>query len=1174
MNKTYMKLVAVLAVVLILAPILPATSVVKAQYIADYSTEIKPGGVAWVQVNVPSAGTLVKVELIADNGTVWNSVTRVFASGGVYTISLAVPKILPGIGTWFGLAQCTLRVTVGIDTEEVYPEIIPVVEVTPSYTTNIDVNGNSQSITVKAYGVPERTTVRYVDVINTTLGIEKSWDLWTLLGSLPSADDTGYVEISNLNLSDLVDYWSLTPDPWLPRGSFAVDIDTNNSDVNADQETGTLRVGPAIYMSGDGEGNGRDSDLASIEIYGYGFDANAEIHYIKFINQNFTGVEYTFTADGANNTVSTDESGTFVFDGLSPATNMTAGLYYIEVGWRAPGIPSTLVWSDSDTAAFTVVATGTGGDILYAANSVSDGTVTFESEVYVNATQSRDLVAEYQSTSGTTVYLDFTYGGHEYRLVGEKYYSTVTFTLYNLSSTPAVTLFSDSITGSLVNVGGTNYYYAWVAFNISPSVAYTLGTTHPPTGNYVFYAEYFGNYTYSISYMNLSELMCTINYANITITYENADTGNSTTWFWSTDAGNLTITDNRFSVETGFYIDVGYNVTAELSGTLNTADANYYTTTLTGYLYTLTVPPSEGESQLFTAPAYIVRPILVPMPTELPIKPGDEVPVAAYGFGPGFWSDTENWLTVMWDEMEPVTITWAETAFSGNQVKLGKDGNVTFIFVVPEGESFGAHYLRGRDTWNYEYSALVIIGAQAIWAKVETTPLTETGEWIVSASHPVYGQVFASVCGEYKASKYCGLCVKTNTEIADYLGDVISINVSGLTPGMTITVYFGDILVGSYIANDTSMMVEFVVPPVPAGKYPIKIVTPYEEIPVMYFFNGTGLVEAAPEVVPKLLLVSLENPSNMPILVGPGIVRVIGTGFPTSIAFRGLIVNNTDAISGLNPQISNWYVTDDGTIETFSGVDPSLFIPMLEPGAYEVKLVYSEGDEMKETQPGYVYVINNISDLLDKTTFDSFADAVTASLEDISGTLSVIDSKVGGLTTQVSTIASQVSGLAVSLSELSGKVDGLTTTVSDIASNVDTLVSDSGLIKADLSDLKSMVGSINVNVDLTPVLSKLDSIDGKLGTLQSGQSSISSKLDSLSGDVTDAVSAANAAKASADAAKAAAQSAVDTLGNVKTELASKIDSSTNILYVTTIFALLAFVFAILSWITARKATAK
>ncbi len=1183
MNRVYAKLIAVLALVLILAPIVPAgtISIVRAQAtLVGASTSATPGGVVWVAISVPTGNTLVEVNLTAPNGTVWRSVQRVVVTPGTYNITLTLPKELPGLTA----SSFTIDAEVGgtpIGSASV--DVIPIVEVTPSVTTNVIVSSatgsvSNASITVIGYGFPQGTPANYVNV--SSAGVSKVWDV-SAQGIV--ADDCGVINITGLSFGDLLNANTLAASPYLPRGTYSVLITTGTSSDSVEQ-AGSLTINPIVAVTPNA-GHGKWTD--AIRIRGYGFDANAVLNTIEFVNQNFTGVKYVFTGlyNKVSNTISkitVSADGTFDVTTdptadihLIPETNMTAGMYYVNVTWSSTG-------TYQNVKSNNIILVNSTTHLWEAKNLVSDGqAITVNTTLHVNGTTEYVQIVQ-KTVNSYRVVGEFTFGGTLYYLVvnitsynGTTGTANITFDLYNASATPMILIDHKLVLNVPVDTSyEPDYFTAWYAFNLSGTFSSAAGanvSTAP--SNSQFLAKYWGNYTLNVGnlYIYQRKFIMYTPGSELLVTYNNTDTGvvknivitpsNSTVKLVLDNATSTVYLSEPYKIMDGKYeTDIYFNANLDLYSSA------YNTTNLTIVVYRGIV------WQIFPTAAYIVRPYLEVLNTTV-IKPGDKVMIAAYGYAPGTYQGTVNKLSIYWDENSTLPVVWAEDnlPFSGNTVNVGKDGNVTFMVQLPQNAKFGAHYLRGKDTFRYEYTLLVVIGASSYWAKVTGV----TTQWIVTAKHPEYGRIVATVCGSYTGCKYCGIKVLSGPK-KETLGDIIKITLYGVEKNDITGVYFGNIEITNYNISESNNVVNitFIVPTVPEGKYPLRVETTQTTIQVQYFYNGT-LVPAEPEVVPKILVVSLNDVHKIPILVGPGFVKVIGTGFPPGASVKIVTVNGTDALYTLNTQVSNWYADNDGVLVAYGNLEPGLFIPALEPGVYEIGLALQTPTGTEISQPGVVYVVNNLSKVVTSDEFKSFANDVTASLNSISGSVSVLGSKLDALVGQVSSLSSSMNSLAASISDVSSEVKDLKGAVSDLKSSISTVLSDTAAIKGDLATLKNMVSNIKLSVDLTPITSKLDSISSQLSDIKSSLGKLSKldELDTINSNVQSAINAANAAKSSADAAKSAAEAASSAISNVKTELASKIDSATYVLYVATIFALLAFIFGILSWATARKAAA-
>ncbi|MEM1633453.1 MAG: hypothetical protein QXE68_04435, partial [Sulfolobales archaeon] len=381
------------------------------------------------------------------------------------------------------------------------------------------------------------------------------------------------------------------------------------------------------------------------------------------------------------------------------------------------------------------------------------------------------------------------------------------------------------------------------------------------------------------------------------------------------------------------------NLTTNSDGYFNSSSlSSYFKTNMSAGDYYLVV--YQGQAQYsFLNQYYLVRPLLVilqPVKAPGPYKPGQSLTIAVYGYGP-----SSPWPVAV--AVNNITILLDNTVLNAS-VPLGKDGNATIVNVVlPSVISFGVHYLKGRDSWGYEYTEAIIIGVVAYWIKLtgdKTSPLVSAG----------YGNRSLVVCPcseTYIGLKFCKQCA-VYTGVCDYLGDNISVIAVGLVPGETVTIYFGGIVVGTAVADSNGVAISppITIPTVPAGVYQLSIygsVSGYKTVD--YFYNTTAYLPGVyPQVYPKIVLTDLNIVNISPIIVGSGIVRVIGTGFTPGISIVGVLANDTDAISSVNTHVSRWTADSNGVLTaSYPGVGvitPALWIPVIEPGAYAIKLIF------------------------------------------------------------------------------------------------------------------------------------------------------------------------------------------------------------------------------------------
>jgi len=629
---------------------------------------------------------------------------------------------------------------------------------------------------------------------------------------------------------------------------------------------------------------------------------------------------------------------------------------------------------------------------------------------------------------------------------------------------------------------------------------------------------------------------------------------------------------------------------------------NLFRTNMSAGIYIPIVYTTQTDE--FRNVGYIVRPLLTVVAPTGVLLPGDSVTIAAYGYGPGApYYPGYNTLEVYWEKVRLL-----------RTVSLGKDGNATFVIEIPGDATFGIHYIYGVDAWKplpYEYTLAIVIGAKAVWSIPPLLP----EEPYVSAG---YNNEHIRVCTCRESEKvagtgYCGKCVTYPAEICDYLGDYIEVTVYGLSPGETLNVTFGEILVLKNVkANSSVETLSFVVPTVPEGTYQITVVgsvsgtiyvTDY-----MFLDRTTNTRQIArntlPKVVPKILLLDLEK-DVLPILVGPGFVRVIGTGFTPGISVRAVLFNGTDAAYMLNMQVQTWSIDTNGVLRSPFTEKAGIYVPVLEPGVYEVSLVYIEpgaepGKPPKVSKAGFVYVVNNVSrlatgDKLDSVasqlinkmdnlvsnvanTLDAFQRAVSSKLDSVASDLkskmdavstgiSTIGTKLDSISSQVNSIAGTVSSVASDVSSIKSDVGSIKSSVNSIANALsdlqnavstiknaaDTINTNVGRLSTTLDSISRAVGDVSSKVDI--VSGKVDSISGKIDGVSTAVRDISGKVDALSGKVNDVANKVDTVSGKVDNVSSAVNNVGGKLDTASKDLGSKIDSATSTLQTYIIIAL-------------------
>jgi len=1198
----YKSITSILALIVLILPIITPVLLVLPVATAQLTPEITniyntvyveeqdvnavyPGSSIVVEVFTPiTAAFTVRVVNANNDSIVYVTQTVKPVEPGYVNVTITLPKKLPGLTTAIDILAVQLYVgTTEYGTK--YLSVLPIIEVTPSVATIVDSAGTPLNVTATVYGLPEGTSVDEVDI-----------------GPYPYypegavADENGMVVIP-ITLLDLTG-------EGIPMGVYTVTFYAEYEIPPKYFGTAELTIKPQVVINlperePAGHGlfiniPGYDISNDTITIVGYGFPANAVVTKIRLLNTNFTGVYYDFPypldPDFGNKT---DENGYFSVGDLMSVkpTNMTAGLY-IPVVYTTPP-PVTL----SNTTTINLNAKG------WVAVDLSKMGIT-GLEGFVNATSQINGSLTYVTTASKqsvnkfdVLNVDIVDGAFSYRLSANLLVnatgSYTIFALYNTTKLPWTTLFN--ITVPMTYNAGIGANFSFVQFNLTG--AYLANIPASP-GQYRFNATFY-EYANQILLI-LAEYKLQITGGLVTIVH----TPSGKTVTYTTE--NLTVVGTTVKAPTWSFTDGDLSYKVSWIYDAQTRQA------------TLTVTVTQKETAYeFRNAYYLVRPILVFLVNGMiyryypgVLMPGDNVTLIAFGYSPGKdWCtgdlSTQPWCAMLaaqgYENILVVTLDKLTPLLSG---PVGKDGNVTFRATIPKETTWGSHYIHGIDSRTYEYSVAVVIGAKAVF-KVVLKP--ETNE--VWASY-YNTHVDACPCAVYEGKTFCDVCV-VYTGDCDYLGDYVEVTVYGLQPGEKLVKLYlndnpvpSDLITGTPVANENGVLtIVFLVPSLPEGTYRIRIVTSVAGENVAVWVRNTTIDYVS--VVPKLLLVSLDSnltggKAVLPILVGSGIVRVIGTGFKPGITMDSIIVNMTDAMRTILTNVRYWSVDTNGILigGKVAGEDiyPALLFPVMQPGKYDIRLAYFDGAIQKLSDPGFIYVVNNLTFAATVSDVNKAADKVLAgvnsSLDKIQTFLNTTRTQ---LLTQIGTLAtkSDIDKVLAAIGDVKNAVVSVNSTVATVGSKVDsgvtTITNSLTSLRSDLSGqilavagkadtILSKVSVIYDNVTmigikvgkLDDVASKLDSVasslSGAVNTLTSKLDALPAKIDTAAGDVKNAVNAVS--------------SKVDTVSGKVDTVGSKVDNvgatATNGMYVgvlALVFALLAMVFALLAYNTIRKSVA-
>ncbi|MGC8910346.1 MAG: hypothetical protein ACP5O5_07210, partial [Fervidicoccaceae archaeon] len=362
------------------------------------------------------------------------------------------------------------------------------------------------------------------------------------------------------------------------------------------------------------------------------------------------------------------------------------------------------------------------------------------------------------------------------------------------------------------------------------------------------------------------------------------------------------------------------------------------------------------------------------------------------------------------------------------------------------------------------------------------------------------------------------------------------------------------------------------VPTVPQGSYTITATgASFGTITLDFAYYENNQLITYPNtpvnVVPKLLLLDL-NTNVSPVLVGPGIVRVIGTGFTPGVSILGVLFNNTDAVMALTTNVARWTANANGVlVSPFTNV-LGLYVPVLEPGAYAVSFAYALGTQTFSTDPGYVYVINNLTKLATVMDVDNAVNNITNAVNSAASSLSSSISSVSSqLTTLQNNLNSAVSSLNQAISNVGSAVSGLQTSVNSISASVVSL-------GTQLNSLSSKVDSISSQ--LSTVSSTVSSMSSQLSTAVSAAQSAATNAQNAANSASAAASAVNALSSKVDNAVSAAQSASSAASNASAAAAdasSKASSALWVSVITLVLVLVAIAISYMVYSTFKKSLA-
>ena len=283
----------------------------------------------------------------------------------------------------------------------------------------------------------------------------------------------------------------------------------------------------------------------------------------------------------------------------------------------------------------------------------------------------------------------------------------------------------------------------------------------------------------------------------------------------------------------------------------------------------------------------------------------------------------------------------------------------------------------------------------------------------------------------------------------------------------------------------------FVFPTAPKGTYSI-IATDAKGVSMTASF----------EVEPGLILTPGE-------IVGSGLIRVIGTGYPSEEVGQVLLIDETDALTPVAPQVTSWITNANGTIVPYTIVSdveakPAFILPLIEPKTYTLTL-YIGGASASDT----VKVVNDIKEIT----------RVIQGFEEVKTLISGMSTKVEEVAGDIAIIKNDLGYVKIKVDDLMKALSGLNAIVTDIEDGVAKIKTDVGDIKTRVGDLKSLLNSVGgkvdtVSGDIATIKTDVGTIRAKVDVLDAISSkvdTVSGKVDTISGKVDTAASAAEGA---------------------------------------------------------------
>ncbi len=413
------------------------------------------------------------------------------------------------------------------------------------------------------------------------------------------------------------------------------------------------------------------------------------------------------------------------------------------------------------------------------------------------------------------------------------------------------------------------------------------------------------------------------------------------------------------------------------------------------------------------------------------------------------------------------------------------------------------------------------------------------------------------------------------------------------TYGQSLSSFLPDGILVAYTTTDSkgSFSTWFIFPTLPGAEYKIwvfvgRISGGYDQVQAVYIAK-TSITSF--QVLPGFYL----NPA---VAIGPYVAEVVATGLPygatggvAGVAIRTTVLDTiadgkykqslNDGIMGVNLHVSNWRITPNGTLTDVlsPSVFPGLYIPVLEPGIYELRMIMPDGSL---SAPTYIGIFNDVADIQvirdGVIAINAGVSQILVNLQQINATLVSVQGDIATIKTDVGTIKTTVQDLQPVVTSINGTVAEIKTAVGTIQGvvlslngTVATISTTVGVIRATVDSLSSVVSGLQSTVNalsssvntLSSSLSALsDKVDKGFANMSSAISDVSSKIDSSTSSLSNAISSAQSAITNAvSSAQSSLSSKID---SAQSALSSQVSTVSNYVLVTLILALIAAAAAI------------